>query len=200
MKLKSLLLSALLLLSFESYSTTWTIVNTGFTFSPASITINSGDSVLFTIASQHNVREVSQSTWNSNGSTAATGGFTAPFGGGLILPSKLGVGSHWYVCVPHAAMAMKGVIIVNSATGINEAVVGSKISLSPNPTSDVVRIKTITNFEGVLYFVTDNNGNQIFSGLLESNETSIDLSRYAAGCYFVQIGEDKKQTYKIIRK
>jgi plastocyanin len=200
MKSKSLLLSALLLLSLEGFSTTWTIVNSGFTFSPSSITINAGDSVQFTIASQHNVREVDQSTWNANGSTAAINGFSAPNGGGLILPAKLGVGSHYYVCVPHASMGMKGVIIVNPSTGINEAVAGAKITLSPNPTNDIVKIKTEADLVGAAYSVTDNNGKQIASGLLDPNETLIDLSRYSAGYYFVQIGDDKKQTFKIVKK
>jgi plastocyanin len=200
MKSKSLLLSALLVLSFESYATTWTIVNSGFTFSPASITINAGDSVLFTIASQHNVREVDQSTWNSNGSMAAIGGFSAPNGGGLILPSKLGVGSHWYVCVPHASMGMKGVIIVNPATGISEALAGTKITLSPNPTNDIVKIAASEDFVGMKYIVSDNNGKQIISGQLTPNETIVDLGKFAAGYYFIQIGDEKKNSYKIIRK
>lgn len=200
MKSKSLLLSALLLLSFEGFSTTWTIVNSGFTFSPSSITINAGDSVLFTIASSHNVREVDQSTWNSNGSTAAVGGFSAPNGGGLILPAKLGVGSHWYVCVPHASMGMKGVIIVNPATGINEAVAGTKITLSPNPTNDLVKITAGQELMGKSFVVADNSGKQIFAGQLNLEETLVDLSRYPAGYYFIQVGDDKKQTYKIIRK
>jgi hypothetical protein len=97
-------------------------------------------------------------------------------------------------------MGMKGVIIVNPSTGINEAVAGAKITLSPNPTNDIVKIKTEAELVGVAYSVTDNTGKQIASGLLDPNETLIDLSRYSAGYYFVQIGDDKKQTFKIVRK
>ncbi|GIV33294.1 MAG: hypothetical protein KatS3mg031_0829 [Chitinophagales bacterium] len=100
----------------NAFATVWTINNSGNTFRPDSITITEGDTVSFVIANNHNAVEVSQATWNANSTTPLPGGFSVPFGGGIVLPSKLPVGTHWYVCQPHAAIGMKGVIIVQPCT------------------------------------------------------------------------------------
>jgi plastocyanin len=65
--------------SYRSVSVTHTILNSGFSFSPSTLTINLGDTVKFVLASIHNAREVSQTTWNANGTTS-NGGFETPFG------------------------------------------------------------------------------------------------------------------------
>ncbi|MDT8323713.1 MAG: plastocyanin/azurin family copper-binding protein [Bacteroidota bacterium] len=94
--------------------TTHTITNSGFTFSPSSLTISVGDTVVFSIASSHNAVEVSQATWNSNGNTPLSGGFSVPFGGGTVIFSS--AATHYYVCSPHASLGMKGVINVVQTT------------------------------------------------------------------------------------
>jgi len=88
-------------------------------FVPDSITINLGDSVSFSLTSIHNAIEVSQATWLANGNTS-NGGFQVPFGGGLVLPAQLGLGVHYYVCSPHAAMGMKGRIFVINANSVRD--------------------------------------------------------------------------------
>ena len=113
---KTILITALFICSISGFSVTWTITNGSFVFNPASISIHSGDSVRFSLASIHNVVEVSQATWNTNGSSALPGGFSLPFGGGLVLPSQLGVGVHYYVCQHHASSGMKGKITVTSTS------------------------------------------------------------------------------------
>lgn len=115
-KLKNkILLSLLLIVSWSAaYSKTWTVINSGLTFSPASLTIALGDTVSFVVASTHDAREVSQTTWNSNDITPLSGGFQTPDGGGLVLPAKLAAGTHYYVCSHHASFGMKGTIIVQS--------------------------------------------------------------------------------------
>lgn len=116
MKMKIIYFIILLSTSLPGFCTKWIITNSGNNFSPATITIRPGDSVQFNLASAHNVREVSQGTWNANGTTSLAGGFQLAFGGGLILPAQLGVGTHYYVCVPHASQGMKGTIIVQSCS------------------------------------------------------------------------------------
>jgi plastocyanin len=98
-----------------SLSATHTITNSGFTFSPSAITINVGDTVHFVLASIHSAREVDQATWNAGGTTS-NGGFDLPLGGGTAVLTQ--AGTHYYVCVPHASIGMKGTITVNSATGV----------------------------------------------------------------------------------
>ncbi len=90
------------------------ILSSGFTFSPSSITITSGDTVVFTISLSHNAVEVSQATWDVNGTTPLGGGFSVPFGGGSVVLTA--VGTRRYVCTNHAGSGMKGTITVNPAT------------------------------------------------------------------------------------
>ncbi len=97
-------------------ATVHNVTNSGFSFSPADLSINAGDTVVFSLASIHNVVEVSQSTWDADGTTPLAGGFSLPMGGGTIVLT--GVGTHYYVCQPHASLGMKGTITVNSATGV----------------------------------------------------------------------------------
>ena len=89
---------------------THTVTNAGFTFSPADITINAGDSVQWQLASIHTVLEVTQQTWNANGNTAKAGGFSTPLGGGTVKFDT--PGTYFYVCEPHASIGMKGKITV----------------------------------------------------------------------------------------
>jgi len=92
-------------------SQTRTVTDSGFTFSPADITINAGDSVQWQLDSIHNVVEVTQATWNANGNTGSAGGFSTAFGGGTVKFDN--PGTYFYVCSPHAFQGMKGRVIVN---------------------------------------------------------------------------------------
>lgn len=111
--MKKLLLTAMVLCSIlNMYATIWTVTNSGNTFSPSTVTITQGDTVLFQLAGAHNAQEVSQTTWNANGNSPVIG-FQTNFGGGTV--TGLTTGTHYYVCSPHASMGMKGRIIVNPA-------------------------------------------------------------------------------------
>ena len=116
MKNKILLTLLLIKLTLTGFSTVWPVSNMGNTFSSSTITINFGDTVNFLISGSHDAREVSLMTWNANGNTALFGGFQTNFGGGMVYPTQLGVGSHYYVCTPHASMGMKGIIIVQNCS------------------------------------------------------------------------------------
>ncbi|MBI5021883.1 MAG: T9SS type A sorting domain-containing protein [Ignavibacteriales bacterium] len=121
--MKKLTVVMILLLSFAGlgYSVTHTITNVGTTFSPNSVTINLGDTVIFALSSLHNAVEVNQTTWNANGTTS-NGGFALGFGGGSVVP--LTTGTYYYVCTVHASLGMKGIITVNQTTDIK----GSELS------------------------------------------------------------------------
>jgi plastocyanin len=101
--------------SYRSVSVTHTITNSAFSFSPSTLTINLGDTVKFVLAIIHNALEVDLATWNANGITS-NGGFDTPFGGGTVLLTQ--TGTHYYVCVNHAFLGMKGQIVVNSASDV----------------------------------------------------------------------------------
>jgi plastocyanin len=77
-------------------------------FSPSDLTINLGDTVYFENLGSHNAVEVSEETYNSDG-TASNGGFELYSDGYIVFEE---VGTHYYVCTPHVLMGMKGTITV----------------------------------------------------------------------------------------
>lgn len=91
---------------------TFTVTNQGFTFSPSSLQVRPGDTVTWSLASIHNVVEVTEATYNANGSTPKAGGFSLPFGGGSFTFNT--EGTYYYVCSPHAGQGMKGNITVKA--------------------------------------------------------------------------------------
>ncbi|MFM7023985.1 MAG: T9SS type A sorting domain-containing protein [Flavobacteriales bacterium] len=190
---------ALLFMTTLLFGKTWVVtVSSGPSFSVATLTITEGDSVTFSLGSPHNATEVSQSTWNANGSTALPGGFFAPTGGGTILPAKLTVGTHYYVCTPHASMGMKAQIIVQAPTGFNEKS-STALSIYPNPVSDQVSIKSGKSNFGTSFFLFDLTGRQVHAGKLVNEYTTIDMSQLQSGVYFLQVGTEAKQTFKVIK-
>lgn len=187
---KKILLSILLLSSsLIAFCTTWTITNSGFSFNPATITINLGDSVNFGITASHDAREVSMATWNVNGSTALPGGFQTPFGGGLVLPAQLGLGTHYYVCTPHASGGMKAKIIVQSSTtGIAENQSQTNLSVYPNPSNGKFQFalegsQVLKNCKMEIYNV---QGVRICQSVITNTKTDIDLSNQPNGIYFLK--------------
>ena len=192
-------ISVLLMYSLIGYSAKKEITNVGFTFNPASITIEAGDNVTFVLEDIHNVIEVSQDTWNANGTTALPGGFSLPFGGGELLPSQLPVGTHWYVCAPHASLGMKGVIIVGTPTSIEESPGHIEIIVFPNPAINMITIRTSNNLLGTEYFIADQNGRQMLTGKIDGETTLIDISKFNNGIYLFQVAGLKRGTYKVIK-
>ena len=102
-------------LSFLTFTTGFsqTITNSGLTFNPDTLQVTIGDNISFNISASHNAVEVSETTFNNNGSTS-NNGFNIPYGGGSWTADS--IKTYYYVCQPHASMGMKGVIISNPLT------------------------------------------------------------------------------------
>jgi plastocyanin len=198
--MKKLLFSLILFTTgLSGFCTTWTITNSGFTFSPASLTINSGDNVNFTIASIHTVVEVSQATWNANGNTPLPAGFQLPLGGGLVQASLLGVGTHYYVCSPHASLGMKGIIIVQSVTAIDGNGSQKDLMVYPNPTASQLTIVASGELIGLKYSITDQKGRQVMNGKLPDESSQIDLGQLTPGIYIIRVSGPKRYWVKVIK-
>lgn len=199
--MKKLLLSLILVIVCIKVScTTWTIVNSGFTFSPSTITITIGDDVNFVLASIHDAVEVSKATWDANGNTPLGGGFQTPFGGGLVQTSQLGIGIHYYVCSTHASIGMKGMITVQSITGIPENQITPAISVYPNPTSNIITIGTIYNISNSRYYIFDYSGRKIMDGKIADGTKQLDLSYLTRGVYYVHIDGLNERPLKVIKE
>ncbi len=203
MKTKLLFVNLLCCFSLLGYGTTWTVSNSGSTFTPATITIALGDSVNFTLTSTHNAREVNQATWNANGTTALNGGFQTNFGGGLVLPSKLGVGTHYYVCSNHASMGMKGTIIVQNSSGVTESILPPAVSFYPNPSNGNFKLEVSEVLLGnqaklEVYSLT---GKLVHAQAITEKKSSIWLNDPISGIYFIVVTNDEAVlTKKLIIK
>jgi len=190
----------ILILNTQTFGKIWIINNTGETFVPAEITINLGDTVKFVIETSHQVREVSQTTWQNNSNTALAGGFSTSFGGGLILPAQLSLGIHYYVCVPHASGGMKGTIIVQGVTGIGVEKYHASLSVFPNPAKNIINIQTNKSFHESIFSLKDLTGRQILIGKLNDELTSVDIENLPKGIYLLIIGKSQMQYRKIIKE
>jgi len=92
----------------KPFQTSHQVQTMGMTFDPDTLTINVLDTVFFTGLGYHDVTEVDESTYLSNGATS-NGGFTYLFDDFHVFTEP---GTYYYVCSPHASMGMKGMITV----------------------------------------------------------------------------------------
>ena len=198
--MKSFLLSLpLLFLGIPAFSTTWTITNLDFTFNPATITINQGDNVNFNLGIIHNAVEVSLSTWNANGNTALAGGFEVPFGGGSVQSSQLAIGTHYYVCAPHASSGMKGMIIVQSITDIADNKLQSGFSVYPNPSINIITVRASDKMTGRQYYMTNLIGNLVLNGRIINETEQVDISQLPKGIYLIRVDGIRGEPVKVIK-
>lgn len=78
----------------------------------------------------------------------------------------------------------------------------SHITVSPNPTTGIVNIRTTHLYEGGLTCnVLDTSGKSIIQKECTGTSMTLDLSDHPNGLYLLQIiHEEKKATWKIIKK
>jgi plastocyanin len=81
------------------FATKHTINTESSSFSPALTEMNVGDTVVFNVDGGHTATEVSQSTWNANGTTPG-GAFNFGAGSNQQVVG-LTVGTHYFVCQVH---------------------------------------------------------------------------------------------------
>jgi plastocyanin len=196
---KLVLFSVFALVYGMAHSHTVTIINSGFTFSPAEVTIDIGDTVIFQLQEMHNAVEVDETTWNGNGNTPLDGGFALGFGGGMV--TGLSTGVHFYVCAPHASGGMKGKITVNASSGISQKEsFENHFKLYPNPAKDhiVLEINRLMLPSGKItaspstLAIYNASGEQVY---VEENYNKlktniIDLSGLSAGSYVLRISSE----------
>jgi hypothetical protein len=84
--------------------------------------------------------------------------------------------------------------------GINETINDKLFSIYPNPTQSIVNVKADTKLIGAVYNIYDNTGKVVLSGKINTENTSVDLEKLAAGIYLFSIRENVKQTFKVIKE
>jgi plastocyanin len=163
MKKTILLISLVLILCEPGFTARHVIINSGMKFSPDSITINILDTVEFNLASFHNAVEVSRDTYLA-GDTTSNGGFRLPLGGGNVAFHTLGL--HYYVCQPHAAVGMKGVINVVATRGTH--VITNTLDFKFDPDEIHVEIGDTVYFSLLIY----HNAVEVSEDTFNANDTT----------------------------
>lgn len=109
-----------------------------FEFSPAVIDAVQGDSLrIVPLDLGHTFTQVDPETWNVNGNTAS-GLFQFDPLLVTITVELTGSGTIYYVCSPHAAMGMKGIVNVELASSISDHSLVRSSAFFPNPASEVI--------------------------------------------------------------
>jgi hypothetical protein len=84
--------------------------------------------------------------------------------------------------------------------GINETVNEKSFTVYPNPAQSLVNVKADAKLIGTVFTIYDNTGKVVLSGTINSENISVDLGNLAAGIYLFNVGENVKQTFKVIKE
>jgi plastocyanin len=203
MKTNFLFMLVLLLSQGLKAQTTHTVEEVGFSYSPATLTINAGESVKFNGTATHPIVEVSQTTWNSNGITPLEGGFSIPTGNGTInFPVQ---GTYYYVCTAHvASLEMKGKVIVLAPAALEEVTSVEKFIVFPSPLigNDLTIALKSTNQQQIILDIYDMAGNLLISswGSTVDGKYRIDCSTLPKGLFLLKMeAEGEASLAKIVR-
>jgi hypothetical protein len=86
------------------------------------------------------------------------------------------------------------------STGISDLDVKNAISLFPNPTTNQINVKADYKLIGTAYIVYDNLGKSVFSGIINNENTLIEMENLPGGIYMLSVGNSSKQIIKIIKQ
>jgi hypothetical protein len=89
---------------------------------------------------------------------------------------------------------------VNNNVGINEFTQDNLFSVYPNPAQNIINIRSDAKLIGEIYSIYDNTGKVVLSSILKSENTTIELGNLSGGIYLFSVGENMKQTFKLIKE
>jgi hypothetical protein len=92
------------------------------------------------------------------------------------------------------------VLTVNNNVGINEFTQNNLFSVYPNPAKSQINVKADATLLGSVYTVYDNIGKVVLSGKINSENTVIELGNLSGGIYLFTVGENMKQTFRVIKE
>ncbi|MCX6146500.1 MAG: SBBP repeat-containing protein [Candidatus Kapabacteria bacterium] len=86
-----------------------------------------------------------------------------------------------------------------TGTGVDESSNSDIFSVFPNPAQSLINVKADIKLLGSSYVVYDNTGKTILKGIITSEDTIIELGNLSGGIYFFSVGENLKQSFKVIK-
>ena len=85
-------------------------------------------------------------------------------------------------------------------TGLEEFSQGALFSVYPNPAQTVINVKSDNKIIGEIYSISDNTGRIVLTGKLNSQKATIELGNLSRGIYTFSVGENMKQSFKVIKE
>ena len=132
--------------------------------------------------------------WTYN-STTTIGSKTMAYS--KVLPSSPGI--YTFQATYNGTSCSSTFTIVNSL-GISELNNQSLVGVYPNPTENKINVKVDAILLGSIYTLYDNNGKSVLSGKINSENTVIELDNLSGGIYLFSVGENLRQTFKLIKE
>lgn len=104
------------------------------------------------------------------------------------------------VCIKVPVNPTAYTIQLCAGVGVNEIVKENNFSVYPNPAENKINVKVDATLLGSVYKVYDNTGKSVLSGKINSENTIIELSDLSAGIYLFSVGDNMKQSFKVIKE
>jgi plastocyanin len=177
------------------HATNHSVTISGFTYTPATLTVNVGDVVTIQASAVHPLVQVSQTAWDANDNTPLSGGFSSTTNFELTITAAMAGTTIFYVCSNHVLTnSMKGQITVNVVSNISENRIREyNFTVYPNPVAGNAWINLSVKKAGKVYIsVYDFKGtlvNQVAELNAQPGEITIpfDATRLQKGNYILQM-------------
>lgn len=184
MKIRYSLFLLLLFVSSGLLATDHVISTVGTSYSPATIDAVVGDNITIEASNSHPTVEVSEATWDMNGTTELLDGFGTHTSSVTFTVEE--VGTIFYVCTSHVTnFGMKGQINVG-AVGLDEYIYDIRVEFGTMPITDGQLDYTISAPENVVKTIeiVGLNGQQVIVAEVMSAEGRLDINA-RPGVYIV---------------
>lgn len=158
-------------------------------FAPDTLYIEAGDTVNFISNGYHSATEVDSLDWVNN-TANHNGGFYVGFGAPTS-SMKFTIdneGTYYNICVPHAGMGMKSIIIVTAALEIEDTERNNETIIYPNPSNHSISVHNSNSIE-----IFNLAGQLVLNKTNLSLSEQIDISELPKGQYVVVLDSGKQK-------
>ena len=101
---------------------------------------------------------------------------------------------------PFGSNTLNDIYFISTTNSVNEFSQDNLFSVYPNPSQSVINVKADNKIIGEVYFIYDNTGRVVLTGKLNSENTTIELGNLSGGIYMFSVGENMKQSFKVIKE
>ena len=82
---------------------------------------------------------------------------------------------------------------------VNQQAANFSVSLYPNPTSNFINVKTDVKLIGSSYTIYDNMGKSVLTGIINAENTVVEVQNLSGGIYLFRVGENATHTFEIVK-